>query len=158
MVGGFLLLRNMFGAAGRTPVGLRRLKQTMPEETRHPRTEYRKIISRMKKDKKSQNEIARTIGFIQGTISKKLKRHSGQKGYLPKRAPANALERKKPNQPQKSVITESWLTRSSRGWKRSAVPSRSAVDRLLPANGCPFKIRPFRVGQLDFWASLMRRL
>jgi len=55
----------------------------MPEEIRHLRTEDRKIISRMKKDNKSQAEIARTIGFSQGTISKELKRNSGWRDYLP---------------------------------------------------------------------------
>jgi beta-galactosidase len=40
----------------------------MPEETRHLRTEDRKIISRMKKDNKSQAEIARTIGFSQPSL------------------------------------------------------------------------------------------
>ena len=79
----------------------------MPEETRHLRTEDRKIISRMKKDNKSQAEIARTIGFSQGTISKELKRNSGRRGYRPKQAQAKALERKKSKQPRKSVITES---------------------------------------------------
>lgn len=79
----------------------------MPEEIRHLRTEDRKIISRMKKDNKSQTEIARTIGFSQGTISKELKRNSGLRGYRPKQAQAKALERKESKPPRKSVITES---------------------------------------------------
>ena len=44
----------MFGTEGRSPVGLRRQKQAMPEEIRHLRTEDLKIVSRMKKDNKSQ--------------------------------------------------------------------------------------------------------
>jgi len=61
----------------------------------------------MKKDNKSQAEIARTIGFSQGTISKELKRNSGQRGYRPKQAQAKALERRESKRPRKSVITES---------------------------------------------------
>jgi transposase, IS30 family len=79
----------------------------MPEDIRHLRTEDRKIISRMKKDNKSQAEIARTIGFSQGTISKELKRNSGQRGYRPKQAQAKAHERKITKPPRRSVITES---------------------------------------------------
>ena len=37
------------------------------------------IIYRVKKDNKSQTEIARTIGFSQATISKELTRNSGNR-------------------------------------------------------------------------------
>ena len=37
------------------------------------------IIYRVKKDNKSQTEIAGTIGFSQGTISKELTRNSGKR-------------------------------------------------------------------------------
>lgn len=78
----------------------------MPEEIRHLRTEDRKIIARMKKDKKTQTEIARTIGFSQSAISKELARNSGKRGYRAKQAQAKALERKNSKQARSSVITE----------------------------------------------------
>lgn len=78
----------------------------MPEEIRHLRTEDRKIIARMKKDKKPQTEIARTIGFSQSAISKELARNSGKRGYRPKQAQAKALERKNSKRARGSVITE----------------------------------------------------
>ena len=78
----------------------------MPEEIRHLRTEDRKIIARMKKDKKPQTEIARMIGFSQGTISKELSRNSGKRGYRPKQAQAKALERKAEKRARNSVMTE----------------------------------------------------
>jgi IS30 family transposase len=78
----------------------------MPEEIRHLRTEDRKIIYRMLKDKKPQTEIARTLGFSQGSISKEIRRNSGKKGYRPKQAQAKAEERKRSKKPRSSVITE----------------------------------------------------
>jgi IS30 family transposase len=77
----------------------------MPEEIRHLRTEDRKIIARMKKDKKPQAEIARTIGFSQGTISKELSRNSGKRGYLPKQAQTKAHDRKISKRARNSVVT-----------------------------------------------------
>lgn len=79
----------------------------MPENIRHLRTEDRKIISRMMKENKPQTEIARTLGFSQGTISKELSRNSGQRGYFPKQAQTMAHERKLSKQARSSVITES---------------------------------------------------
>jgi transposase, IS30 family len=78
----------------------------MPEEIRHLRTEDRKIIHRMLKDKKSQTEIARTLGFSQSCISKEISRNSGKRGYRPKQAQAKADERKRSKKPRSSVITE----------------------------------------------------
>jgi IS30 family transposase len=78
----------------------------MPKEIRHLRTEDRKIIARMKKAKKSQTEIAMTIGFSQGAVSKEISRNSGKKGYRPKQAQAKALERKNSKRARSSVITE----------------------------------------------------
>jgi IS30 family transposase len=78
----------------------------MPQEIRHLREEDRKIIARMKKAKKSQTEIALTIGFSQGSVSKEISRNSGKKGYRPKQAQAKALERKNSKRARSSVITE----------------------------------------------------
>ena len=77
----------------------------MPEDIRHLRTEDRKIIYLMMKDNKSQTEVARTLGFSQGTISKELKRNSGQRGYRPKQAQAKAFERKISKPARLRVIT-----------------------------------------------------
>jgi len=78
----------------------------MPDEIRHLRTEDRKIIHRMLKDKKSQTEIAGTLGFSQGSISKEIRRNSGKRGYRPKQAQAKADERKSSKKARSSVITE----------------------------------------------------
>lgn len=66
----------------------------MTKEIRHLRQEDRKIIARMIKAKKSQAEIALTIGFAQSTISKEIQRNSGKRGYRPKQAQSRAHERK----------------------------------------------------------------
>jgi len=71
----------------------------MPEEIRHLRTEDRKIISRMKKDNKSQAEIARTIGFSQGTISKELARNSGKGDTDPSRRKPRLSRERNPSSP-----------------------------------------------------------
>jgi IS30 family transposase len=76
----------------------------MPQEIRHLREEDRKIIYRMKKAKKSQAEIALTIGFSQGTISKEVARNSGKKGYRPKQAQTKAHERKVAKRARSKVI------------------------------------------------------
>jgi len=76
----------------------------MSKEIRHLRAEDRKIIHRMSKDKNSQTEIARLLGFSQGTISKELKRNTGGNGYRPKQAQAKALERKQSKQPRSRRI------------------------------------------------------
>ena len=76
------------------------------KDIRYLRTEDRKIIARMMKANKSQTEIASTIGFSQGTISKEISRNSGKRGYRPEQAQAKAHERKVSKQPRGSVITE----------------------------------------------------
>lgn len=49
----------------------------------------------MNKAGKTQNEIAKAIGFSQSTISKELGRNSGQRGYRAKQAENNAVARKR---------------------------------------------------------------
>jgi len=79
----------------------------MPTSIRHLREEDRKIIYRMIKEKKSQPEIARMLGFSQGAICKELKRNVGLRGYRPKQAQAMALERRNSKQPRRRVISGS---------------------------------------------------
>ena len=90
MIGGFFSKEIVRGGWG----GLPRVvstKPNLPDEIRHFRMEDRKIIARMKKDKKPQTEIARTIGFSQSAISKELARDSGKRNYLPKQVQAHPL-------------------------------------------------------------------
>ncbi len=79
----------------------------MREHYRHLRKEDRDVIYRMNKARKSQSEIAYTIGFSQSTISKELKRNRGQRNYRPKQAQTKALERRylKHSRPRKLVGT-----------------------------------------------------
>ncbi len=56
-------------------------------QMKHLNETQRYTIYRMRKDKKTQSEIARYIGVSQATISKELRRNADSKGkYFPKRA------------------------------------------------------------------------
>ena len=55
----------------------------------------RQHVKRWKQEKKSNAEIARLLGRTPGTISRELKRNSGQRGYRPKQAQAKAEQRAK---------------------------------------------------------------
>ena len=60
---------------------LRWKEKTMHKQShRHLREEYRKIIYRMRKAGKTQQEIAEMLGMSQGTISKELRHNRGQRG------------------------------------------------------------------------------
>ena len=52
-------------------------------------------IEALKKAKKDQKEIAMIIGVSASTISRELKRNTGQRGYRAKQAHIKALTRKK---------------------------------------------------------------
>ncbi len=78
----------------------------MPKEIRHLRTEDRKIIHRMLKDKKPQTEIARTLVFSQSCISKEISRNSGKRGYRPKQAQAKPANLQ--HQEEKKAHAASW--------------------------------------------------
>lgn len=71
---------------------------------RHLREEDRKIIYRMRKAGKTQQEIAEVLGVSQGTISKELRRNRGQRGYRPRQAQMKALERKEGKIPRRRII------------------------------------------------------
>ena len=63
-------------------------------------------ISSLLKVKTSQSEIARTIGCDKGTISRELRRNTGQRGYRPLQAHKRACSRKAPNSEQ--ITTFGW--------------------------------------------------
>jgi IS30 family transposase len=61
-------------------------KKMQKQSHRHLREEDRKIIYRMRKAGKTQQEIADVLGVSQGTISKELRRNRGKRGYRPRQA------------------------------------------------------------------------
>jgi len=52
-------------------------------------------IEALKKAEKDQKTIASIIGVSASTISRELKRNTGQRGYRPKQAHSKALKRRK---------------------------------------------------------------
>ncbi len=62
----------------------------MQKKYRCLRREDRDVIHRMKQAGKSQEEIATTIGFSQGTVSKELRRNRGLMGYRSRQAQRQA--------------------------------------------------------------------
>jgi len=84
---------------------LRWKEKTMQKQShRHLREEDRKIIYRMRKAGKTQQEIADVLGVSQGTISKELRRNQGKRGYRPRQAQKKALERKEGKPPRRRAI------------------------------------------------------
>ena len=65
----------------------------MSKNYRRLRAEDRGVIYRMNRELKSQQEIAKTIGFSQSAVSKELSRNRGQKGYRAKQAQEKASQR-----------------------------------------------------------------
>lgn len=64
----------------------------------------RGVIYRMNKEGKTQTEIAKAIGYSQGTVSKELKRNKGKRGYRSKQAETLAAKRKKAKRHRSLVI------------------------------------------------------
>ena len=77
----------------------------MKAKYRHLQEADRGVIYRMNKAGKSQEEIAMTIGFSQGAISKELKRNRGKRGYRVKQAHEQSVLRQKEKQTRPPVIT-----------------------------------------------------
>ncbi len=63
-------------------------------------------IYALKKKEHSQNAIAEVIGVSPSTISRELKRNTGQRGYRPKQAHQMALARRDKAKPK--ITTETW--------------------------------------------------
>lgn len=71
---------------------------------RHLRREDRDVIFRMKQAGYTQEAIAQAIGFSQPTVSKELRRNSGQRGYRPKQADEKAAKRTAAKRRRSKVI------------------------------------------------------
>jgi transposase, IS30 family len=76
----------------------------MQKNHRHLRLEDRGVIYRMNQAGKAQSEIAETIGFSQGTVSKELRRNRGQKGYRHKQAHGLSEGRKRSKVARRAVL------------------------------------------------------
>lgn len=72
----------------------------------HLTQEQRYQISALKKTKTSHSEIARIIGCNKSTISREIKRNTGQRGYRPKQAHEFATARKAKN--SESITPFGW--------------------------------------------------
>ena len=72
---------------------------------RRLREEDRHIIYRMRKERKTQEQIAYVLGFSQSAISKELSRNSGQRNYRPRQAHIKALERQHSKKSRSKVIS-----------------------------------------------------
>jgi IS30 family transposase len=115
---------------------------------RHLREEDRKIIYRMKKAGKTQQEIADVLGVSLGTISKELRRNRGKRGYRPRQAQKKALERKEAKMTRHRVIQGEVALRIEEGLRCKDSPqqicgamrldgygpSHETIDRHLIAN------------------------
>lgn len=62
---------------------------------KHLTAEQRYTIDVLLQQKKSRKEIAKTIGISESTLSREIKRNSGQRGYHSKQAQAKAADRQR---------------------------------------------------------------
>ncbi len=76
----------------------------MKPKYRRLRETDRGVIYRMKKAGNTQSEIAKALGFSQGTVSKELKRNTGKRGYREKQSQKLAEERLKLKPTRSPVI------------------------------------------------------
>lgn len=76
----------------------------MREPYQHLCEKDRGVIYRMNKAGKTQSEIAKAIGFSQGTVSKELSRNKGKRGYRLKQSQTKAAKRKESKKSRNLVI------------------------------------------------------
>jgi IS30 family transposase len=100
---------------------------------RRLREEDRYIIYRMRKDRISQQKIARALGCSQSAISKELSRNSGMRGYRPKQAHKTALERPRTKRTRETVIVSEVAFQVFDRLKRKH--SHEQVSEALDASG-----------------------
>lgn len=96
----------------------------------HLTAEQRYTIEVLLRQKKSRNEIAQIIGVSESTLSRELKRNSGQRGYHWKQAQAKATDRQRRMQNyrnltlelrsliRKKIREEQWSPSQIVGWLR----------------------------------------
>ncbi len=65
-------------------------------------------ISALKRMEHSQTEIAQELEVHKSTISRELRRNTGERGYRPKQAAEKACERRANATPKKRIATETW--------------------------------------------------
>lgn len=102
---------------------------------RHLREEDRKIIYRMRKTGLSQQVIAETLGFSQGTISKELRRNCGQRGYRPQQAQEKALERQANKPARGRVLIGEVLAEVEQRLRRKESPEQICGAMRLAGRG-----------------------
>ena len=71
-------------------------------------SEQRYQISALKRMEHSQTEIAQELEVHKSTISRELRRNTGERGYRPKQAEEKALERRAHATPKKRISAETW--------------------------------------------------
>jgi len=89
----------------------------------HLTSEQRYTIDVLLQQNKSRKEIARTIGVSQSTLSRELKRNSGQRGYHCKQAQVKADDRKRRLQNYRSLTVD----------KRNFIRKKITEDQWSPA-------------------------
>lgn len=94
----------MLGGGGGSFVTLFFTTKAMKPNYRRLQKIDRGVIYRMNKAGKTQSEIAQTLGFSQGSISKELKRNKGQRGYRETQSHKLTLQRLK-MKPARSCVT-----------------------------------------------------
>lgn len=89
----------------------------------HLTSEQRYTIDVLLQQNKSRKEIVRTIGVSQSTLSRELKRNSGQRGYHCKQAQVKADDRKRRLQNYRSLTVD----------KRNFIRKKITEDQWSPA-------------------------
>ena len=96
----------------------------------HLTSEQRYTIEVLLRQKKSRKEIAQTIGISESTLSREIRRNSGQRGYHWKQAQAKATDRQRRMQNyrnltlelrsliRKKICEEQWSPAQIVGWLR----------------------------------------
>jgi len=71
-------------------------------------SQQRYQISALKRMEHSQTEIAKELEVHKSTISRELRRNTGERGYRPKQAEEKADQRRANATPKKRIATETW--------------------------------------------------
>lgn len=108
----------------------------------HLTSEQRYTIFVLLRQKKSRKEIAQTIGVSQSTLSREIKRNSGQRGYLYQQAQVKAADRQRRLQNyrnltielrnfiRKKMSEEQWSPAQIVGWLRKHGKKSVCVETI----------------------------